>query len=397
MADDPTPYDSTADTLKHALRVGELMSQLITELINRSLRHDRSKTEDPELATFNEFTPKLRDSTYDSEEYKGYLASMKIGLDHHYASNRHHPEFVDRDIEWRPVVGYEGLYEVSSKGDVRSVARIAARSGTQGNLRIQAKIRKAQVTPKGYHRVQLTKDGKARNHLVHVLVATAFLENPSQKPEVNHKNGNKGDNRVGNLEWATTGENLQHAYDTGLREPAVKYVVHCPELDLTTFGTQQMESKLLGLGYERAQSAGIWRAMDTGGTHLGLRFEGTAIQEYRRSQISGMTLVDLIEMLADWRAATERHADGSLTKSLAIQRKRFGISDQLNEVLWNTAREFRWLDNQPCGAVHTAIDGAVMTCNVSIDGPEGHDGDHCDGRFEPYTWPSDAPTEETDR
>jgi hypothetical protein len=93
-----TPYDSTADTLKHALRVGELMSQLITELIGRSLRHDRSKTEDPELAVFNEFTPKLRDSTYGSEEYKGYLASMKVGLDHHYASNRHHPEHFEDGV-----------------------------------------------------------------------------------------------------------------------------------------------------------------------------------------------------------------------------------------------------------------------------------------------------------
>lgn len=193
-------YDSTADTLKHSHRVGELMTQPIQELVNRSVTHDRSKTEDPELAVFNEFTPKLRDSTYGSEEYKGYLTSMKVGLDHHYANNRHHPEHFE--------------------------------------------------------------DG-----------------------------------------------------------------------------------------------------------------------------VAGMTLVDLIEMLADWRAATERHADGSLVKSLAIQRQRFGISDQLNEILWNTARRFGWLDNQPCGETHTAPDGVEMVCNVLIDGPEGHRGRHADGRFEPYDWP----------
>lgn len=152
-----TGYDSTADTLRHSQRVGELMAQPIHELVDRSMCHDRSKTEDPELATFNEFSPKLRDSTYGSDEYKGFLAEMKTGLDHHYAHNRHHPEY----------------------------------------------------------------------------------------------------------------------FDDGINE---------------------------------------------------------------------MTLVDLIEMLADWRAATEREADGSLDKSLGIQKQRFGISDQLDAVLWNTARHFRWLD-----------------------------------------------------
>lgn len=151
-------YDSTAETLQHAARVGELMVETIKELMDRSVRHDRSKTEEPELTVFNEYTPRLRNSTYGSDEYKSFLAGMKKGLDHHYANNAHHPE-------------------------------------------------------------------------------------------------------------------------------------HHPE------------------------------------------------------GIAGMTLVDLIEMLADWRAATERHADGSLDKSLAIQKERFGISDQLDQILWNTARHFRWLDD----------------------------------------------------
>jgi hypothetical protein len=56
------------------------------------VKHDLSKTQDPELAVFNEYTPKLKDSTYGSDEYKGYLAAMGEGLRHHYAANRHHPE-----------------------------------------------------------------------------------------------------------------------------------------------------------------------------------------------------------------------------------------------------------------------------------------------------------------
>lgn len=149
-------YDSTADTLKHSQRVGELMAGPIAELVQRGTCHDRSKTEEPELSVFNEFTPKLKHSTYGSEEYKGFLVAMGEGLKHHYANNRHHPEHFEDGIE-------------------------------------------------------------------------------------------------------------------------------------------------------------------------------------------GMTLVDLVEMLADWKAATERHADGDLTKSLEIQRERFTISEQLLVVLRNTAEHFGWL------------------------------------------------------
>jgi hypothetical protein len=151
-------YDSRVDTLVHSQRVGELMIQLAKELLDRSTCHDRSKTLPPEVEVFDEFTPKLKTSTYGSDEYKGYLAAMSEGLSHHYFHNRHHPEHF----------GYDG--------------------------------------------------------------------------------------------------------------------------------------------------------------------------------INGMTLVDLIEMLADWKAATERHDDGSLRHSLEIQRERFGISDQLARILENTAIHFEWLD-----------------------------------------------------
>jgi hypothetical protein len=157
-----TAFDSRPDTLRHALRVGELMVQAITELAERAVRHDRSKTEPPEVDMFDEWTPKLRDSTYGSEEYKGFLAAMGPALQHHYAVNRHHPE-------------------------------------------------------------------------------------------------------------------------------------HFPD----------------GVG--------------------------------------GMTLLDLVEMLADWRAAGERHADGSMRRSLAVQRERFGLSDQLHAILYNTAEHLGWLDPPETG------------------------------------------------
>jgi hypothetical protein len=155
----PRAEDSTGATLKHSLRVGELMVQVIGELSERSVRHDLSKTQPPELTVFDEFSPKLKHSTYGSEEYKGYLAAMKPGLDHHYAANRHHPE-------------------------------------------------------------------------------------------------------------------------------------HFPD------------------------------------------------------GVNDMTLADLVEMLADWKAAGERHADGSMSRSLQVQRHRFGLSDQLLRILENTAEHFGWLDHE---------------------------------------------------
>lgn len=148
--------DSTVATLKHSRRVDVLLMELMWELGLRVTQHDASKLEDPEKATFDEYSPKLRDCTYGSEEYYGYLDAMRPALIHHYANNRHHPE-----------------------------------------------------------------------HFV---------------------NG-----------------------------------------------------------------------------------------------VNGMTLIDLIEMLADWKAAGERHADGDLEKSLSIQRERFGLSDQLVSILRNTAVEAGWL------------------------------------------------------
>lgn len=85
-------YDSRPETLAHIERVRDYLSQVEDDLRERGLEHDASKLIDPELATFNEYTPKLKESTYGSDEYKGYLDGMGDGLRHHYEHNRHHPE-----------------------------------------------------------------------------------------------------------------------------------------------------------------------------------------------------------------------------------------------------------------------------------------------------------------
>lgn len=85
-------YDSKADTLLHIKRVAQLLTEASAELIKRANVHDNSKMENPEKEMFDEFTPKLKDCTYGSDEYKGYLKELGVALKHHYENNSHHPE-----------------------------------------------------------------------------------------------------------------------------------------------------------------------------------------------------------------------------------------------------------------------------------------------------------------
>lgn len=102
--------------------------------------------------------------------------------------------------EWRAIKGYEGLYEVSNDGRVR---------------RVQQCLKPAYT--RGYAHVSLCKEGKIKTLRITRLVAETFIENPENKAQVNHKDGNPKNDSVENLEWATPSENTQHAVDTGLR------------------------------------------------------------------------------------------------------------------------------------------------------------------------------------
>lgn len=118
--------------------------------------------------------------------------------------------------EWRDIIGYEGRYEVSSEGDIRTIPHFIEQmfKGQIKQRRVRARDRKLQKHNLGYSSVVLGKDNM---QLVHRLVAQAFLPKIEGKDFVNHKNGNKKDNRVENLEWCTRQENEDHAYGTGLK------------------------------------------------------------------------------------------------------------------------------------------------------------------------------------
>lgn len=107
---------------------------------------------------------------------------------------------------WKDIESYEGLYQISNYGRVKSL--------------ISGKIlRNHNGKNTEYYKVSLSKFGKAKKYNIHRLVAQSFVDNPEQKPQVNHINGDKYDNKAENLEWVTASENEFHAYATGLKNP----------------------------------------------------------------------------------------------------------------------------------------------------------------------------------
>jgi hypothetical protein len=191
-------YDSTQDTKKHIETVRGFLGDIQGNIAGRSLLHDQSKLDEPEKSMYDEFTPKLRGSTYGSDEYNHFLKDMGVALKHHYENNTHHPEHYKM---WQcPICG--GVFN-------------------------------SEDAPIGITDIRL-----------------------------------------------------------------------CPKCS----------------------------------SH-GAIYESAVVPV---TGIYGMSLLDLIEMLADWKAAGMRHANGNIEQSLEINRKRFDMSDQLFEIFKNTVKELGW-------------------------------------------------------
>ena len=120
---------------------------------------------------------------------------------------------------WKDIIGYEGVYQVSNFGRVKSLDRDEyVSSFSHGRIR-EGRVLTQIKSRGGYMLVHLSKDGVAKTASVHRLVAKAFIPNPMKKTTVNHIDGNKANNISDNLEWATMSENISHAFKTGLKKP----------------------------------------------------------------------------------------------------------------------------------------------------------------------------------
>lgn len=148
---------------------------------------------------------------------------------------------------WKPIAGFEGRYEVSNEGVIRSLD-ITIQCRGKGTRVHKGKILPYRANNRGYLMVKLTKDNVTKQCLVHRVVAEAFIDNPSSKPQVNHIDGDITNNSYQNLEWVTDNENKAHSAISvgGTQRPkkAVRVVCVASGEMMTFDGLREAERKL---------------------------------------------------------------------------------------------------------------------------------------------------------
>ena len=117
---------------------------------------------------------------------------------------------------WKDVIGFEGGYQVSNFGNVKSLSRVVPCKG--GTRKTSERLCNPSYDKDGYRFVSLSFNGKRKNSRLHRIVAEAFIPNTNNLPQVNHKDGNKNNNCSENLEWCTSQENIVHSLRTGLKK-----------------------------------------------------------------------------------------------------------------------------------------------------------------------------------
>lgn len=162
--------------------------------------------------------------------------------------------------EWRDCVEFPDRYQVSNIGNVRSKSYLKTGANIHGTFSFLTTPKPIALAtnPDGYIQVRLAVDGLKYSRTVHRMVAQAFISNPDSLPCVNHKNCNRSDNRVENLEWCTNQYNIQYGYDTGNNSNAgekhpssilnVEKVLEIKSLEILGFSCSDIASQI-GLKY----------------------------------------------------------------------------------------------------------------------------------------------------
>ena len=156
------------------------------------------------------------------------------------------PFFVRRNMQeiWRDIKNYEGLYQVSNKGNVRSI---------KFNRILNMKL---SLNNKGYYIIKFRKKGKQVAYLVHRLVAKAFIPNPNKYPCINHKDENPQNNNVNNLEWCTYKQNNNYGkHNENLRKTKSIMPIICVELNKEFISQHEASRKL------KINQTSIWQCL----------------------------------------------------------------------------------------------------------------------------------------
>lgn len=149
--------------------------------------------------------------------------------------------------EWKDVTGYEGIYEASTDGQIRTKEGKTTYTEKHGIRKWKSRVLKQKVGKDKCHRVSLWKEGKEKTWLVHRLIALTFLEKPINKDYVNHMDGNRSNNLLENLEWCNHTENNNHAFDNDLMTTNKKIVLRNKITnELFYFRSQSKASLYLG-------------------------------------------------------------------------------------------------------------------------------------------------------
>lgn len=147
------------------------------------------------------------------------------------------------------IPNYEGYYQISKSGIVKSVARWIVRNGY--NSFLKERILKSGLTKRGYLAVILHKENKVIGCHIHALVAKTYIPNISNLPQINHKDGNKLNNHVDNLEWCTASQNVKHAYANNLITPSSKRNKRGKALNIQTGEIMNVTTAAITLGISR--------------------------------------------------------------------------------------------------------------------------------------------------